>query len=384
MKKLIILIFIILSYANFAQTNCCESCPPDRCDSKPLPGCKYLPPSLICNQLNCPNKSGFNFQFIISQPSQEGLEYAINNSDPSGYNGIISNVDFDWYIGVKGGIEYFFNHDNWNIKLNGKVLRSKANDYQKQDIVNQHNFNEPFNNMGIIPTWTHPSAYNGHAKDIRYSNAKAKWKENFYLINLMLGKKFCISRKITLLPSFGVNSILNFDSYKIDYQNGKIFPISANNSLLTPYSSSSKNRQDTFGIGPRVGVDTNWYFFRNVNFYAGAFGSILYTYFYTSRHDLNKFKIQSAPEALDNIKTQHDFTSLKPNIELALGLTYEHCIEHCSKPILIRFYLGYDVEYYFKKNQYIKFVDDTNGSNFFPIQGDFRMQEIDVGIACLF
>jgi hypothetical protein len=382
MKKLSFIIALILSTKLLAQNNCCPKLPD--CDAKPYPCCDFLAECINCHLPSGSPTRGFNFQLFFSQPSQDGMEYAINNSQAVGSNGSFSQLDFDWFVGVRGGIEYIYHYDHWNLSLNGSILKSHAKDWQKREVVNQTDFLEDFNNIGLFPTWNHPSSYAGYMKKIRYERGHAKWEEDFYTLNLMLSKKFCLSKKITFRPAFGLNSLFIFDTYKISYDNGKTFPIDISDTLLTPLHSSSKNDQDTFGIGPRVGVETRWYFCPNVNFHAGTFGSLLYTYFYTTRHDLNKFTIDQ-DKITDNIKLKYDFTSIKPSLEFLLGITYEHSIEYKQKvPTFIRFSMGYAMQYYFKKNQLIRFCDDVNDGSFFTIQGDLHMQEVNVGVACLF
>lgn len=382
MKTILIILFSITT-SIFAQSSCCEKFPSDQCDNKPNPCCDYLPPSITCNILNNHPKAGFNFEFIFSQPTQDGLDYAINNSSAKNIDGTICKPDFDWYLGARAGIEYILNHDQWILNLNTVILSSKGKDRQQRDIVNQTTFGEAFDNTGLIPSWNHPDSYGGHLQNIRYANSNVKWDQDFYAINLMLEKGFCISNKIKIKPSIGLGNLLIFDDYKVHYDNGKIFPIAVD-TTVSPISSLSKNKQDTFGVGPRAGIDTRWYIFKNTNFFAKAYGSLLYTYIYSSRHDINNFIIDSV-DSTDNLKMQHDFSSIKPNMELALGISYEHCITYkCKSPTFIRFSFGYGNQYFWKKNKYIQFADDVNDGLFYPVEGDLYMQEFNFGVNCLF
>lgn len=394
MKKLILLIITLFTATIFADPSCCEivpkdccepSCPPCSCDTIPNPCCDFLPPCLNCNLDSDSPKRGVYFQFIFSQPEQDGLAYVVNNSASFGSNGLVAYPEFDWFVGARGGVEYTFCYDRWNLNINGMVINVNSKDRQRQDVVDQTNFNEQSNGKGLIPVWAHPDSYSGNLKGVRYTNANVKWEQQFYALNIMLGKKFCISRKISFLPSFGLSNLIILDTYKARCKDGKIFPIDPSNTTLRPLSSYSRNDQDTFGIGPRVGVDTHWYFFQNANFFAGAYGSLYYSYFYTKRHDINNFQIQSGAPSVDELRLKHDFSSIKPAIELMLGINYEHCIV-CKNltPKLIRFSFGYGIEYIWKQNQFIQFDDAVNDGNFFTLQGDLHMQEINIGVTCLF
>ena len=410
MKKLIYIIVFALTSITFAQSlscknpainsdiqppckeNCCETLPKACCDTIPCnycdnaanPCCDYLPPCVNCELTKNSPRRGVNFELIFAQPRQDGLDYVINNSISVGTKSHIAQPDFDWFIGAKGGVEYTFYYDRWNLKLNGMVINASAKDRQRQDVADQTDFSETINSIGLIPVWNHPASYGGNLRSVRYSYSDAKWKQDFYSINMMLGKKFSISKQISFLPSFGLCSVFVFDDFKVCYKDGNTFPLSEVETLH-PLNSYSKNEQDTYGVGPRVGVDTRWYFCPNVNFFAEAYGSILYSFFYSKRHDINNFQIQGEPQSIDDIKMKHDFTSVKPALELILGLSYEHCIISKNKiPKFIRFSFGYGINYFWKQNQLIQFDDDVNDGNFYTIQGDLHMQEINIGVTCLF
>ena len=363
---------------------CCDKLPCGYCDNIPNPCCDFLPPCINCNVNSNSPRRGVNLQLIFAQPQQDGLDYVINNSLAFGSNSRIVQPDFNWFVGAKGGIEYTYFYDRWNLSINGMAFAISEKDRQKQDVVDQTDFSETFNSMGLIPVWNHPASYNGNLRFIRYSFSKAKWEQQFYSANIMLGKKFCISRQISFLPSFGLNNLIIFNDFKVQYKNGKTFPISED-LTLQPLSSLSKNEQDTYGIGPRVGVDTMWYFCPNVNFFAKAYGSLLYTYFYSERHDINNYQILGQPISKDEINIKHNFSSIKPAVELLLGITYEHCIVCKNQTTkFIRFSFGYGINYFWKQNQLIQFDDDVNDGSYYSLQGDLHMQEVNVGITCLF
>lgn len=395
MKKLIALIITLFISTTFAAPSCCEtipkncceekSCPPCSCDTIPNPCCDFLPPCINCDLQNKNPKRGVNFQFIFSQPRQDGLEYTINNSATFGSNGLAVYPDFDWFVGARGGVEYTFCFDRWNFNISGMVINVNSKDRQRQDVVDQPNFNTQFNSKGLIPVWTHPDSYAGYISKVRYKFSDVKWEQQFYSVNMMLGKKFCISRQITFLPSFGLSNLIIFDIYKTHSKDGKIFAINPSNTTLQPLSSYSRSQQDSYGIGPRVGVDTRWYFCQNSNFFAGAFGTLYYSYFYTKRHDKNNFQIQGQAPSVDELRIKHNISTIKPAIELMLGINYEHCIV-CKNltPKFIKFSLGYGIEYIWKQNQLLQFDDNVNDGNFFTLQGDLHMQEINVGASCLF
>lgn len=383
MKKLTLSITLCLSTLLFAD-NCSKSLPSDYCDNKPNPCCDYLPPCINGKYLSTHPKKGFNFQFIFSQPAQEGMDFVINNSSATEGNGKSAQPDFEWFVGARGGIEYIYNYDLWKLNLNATILRSNEKARQKREVINQTNILEPFNNLGLIPLWNHPRSYAGYFKNIRYTESKAKWKEDFYSLNLMLEKDFCLTKQITFLPSFGLGSIYIFDTYKIKYNRGKTFPIS-DTITLNPTSSFSHNIQDTIGLGPRVGMDSRFYFFSNVNFFTKIYGSLLYTYYSITRHDIDNFTILGENPSLDNWKMKHHFTSIKPNIELTLGISYENCITYQRKaPTLIELFFGYGFSYFWKKNQYLLFADDVDDGLYYPAEGDFHLQELHLGINCLF
>lgn len=342
----------------------------------------FLPSVQYCSGQN---KTGGSLDFLIVQPKEDGLDYSLNNaSSTRELNATVNKPDFKWSFGARGGLNFIFAHDNWDLDLNGAFLISNTKDKTQQNVVNQTSYDEDFNGQGLIPIWIHPRSFAGHQRNVRFSNAKAKWDLSYYDINLLLGKNFCISDKIQLHPSFGISNVFNYQKYTINYANGKKFFTSETNTI-TPISSVSKNIQNIYGIGPKLGLNSKWFFQKNINLFADIYASLLYDFFDIKRHDVNNYTANDTESVNDFVKIKNKVSSVKPNVDIALGISYENCIERTNlAPLFVQFSLGYEANLFWSTNKFIQFADDVNDGLVISPDGDFQMQGIYVGFKCMF
>lgn len=344
-----------------------------------------LPSSITCSCFREIPNVGVNMELLVFQPKIEGLDYTISNSDTDReLNGKISALDLKWTSGARVGMTYLLNYDNWKLSLNGSFIllgqSQKAGQavFDEDDDALAGNYGT-FNGSGLIPIWSHPRAYNLNGRNIRYANGKSKWDFSFYSIDLALCKNFCISKKITIAPSFGLFDIFFYQKFFVHFTDGKVFVLPSGGTL-TPNFSDCNNYQDTFGVGPKVGVQTKWYFYKNANIFANVHGALLYTFFYSKRADLYNFETTATGIEIEQVNMKKNFSSLKPALDIALGINFEKCLD----TLFMRFSVAYEAEFYWKFNHFIRFADDLNYLLTYTARGDFQLHGLVIGLDLLF
>lgn len=319
-----------------------------------------------------PNKFYLAADLLIFQPKEDGLDYAIKNfSNSSNLDGTVVNLDFDWKFGSRLNMGYKAFYDFF---LRGSFLLSSAKDKIFVPVVNQEIFTEPFNGKGIIPIFSNPSSYDGFNQKIRYENAKTHWDFDFYNIVFEIGKEISISKKLKIRPNFGLKNSYIFQKYKIDYFLGKTFPIEVD-ALLTPISSVVNLKNNTILIGPRLGVDTNFYIHKNTKFIFNAAGALLQTYFYTKREDRNSFSMDFSGidiTVFDEYKIKNDFSSFKPFLKLIIGISMGKTLK--KAPLTVNLDFAYEANFFFKINQFIHYADDVLNSLTYTPNGNLQLQ----------
>ena len=369
MKKKIILLIAFISNILYGQC------------SFSLPSSEYCP-------FDEKYGFGFSFDFLILQPREQGLEYAFTNQSPDRMiNGYVADLDFDWKCGGRAVLHQKLDYDNWTVLLGSRFIFSDTKNSEREAVTNQTSFNQPFLGNGIIPVWMHPDAFAQSGKNIRFSEAKARWHFNFYNIELMIQKKFCVGKQLSLAPTWGLQDNFIYQKYKVTYDNGKSFYISRSAEMF-PTQNSVTLKQDTYSIGPRIGINADWKFCYNTCLFFNTHANLLFSYFNTSRFDTEKYTIQAANTENDfenHYKIKNKFSSIKPAADIAIGISYNRCFsapEHI--PLELNFSISYSAMIYWKNNQFIRFADDYADGINYTAKGDLQLHGFALSVNTLF
>jgi Legionella pneumophila major outer membrane protein precursor len=292
-----------------------------------------------------------DISFLYWQAKTRGLEYAIVNQNPStGLAGEIVSPNFKYEPAFRLAIRKYLPYDCFDITANYTRLEEKSN---HNSISN--NLNNPITTAGtgLIPVWVHPQAYANQLNDVRFSNAKAKWKINYNVINLELGKAFCITRIIALNPYIGLQGAIINQNFSVNYSNGNIFNI--NNNSFTAIATDAALKNFSYGIGPLFGLKNNWNLGYCFSIFTNLSLAILQTYF-----DLQRVENSLSSEIIngelrnDRAELNEGFYSFKPHALIAVGVRWDKYFG-CKKRFAIS--AGYEGNYWFKQNQMIRFID---------------------------
>ncbi|MFA5250720.1 MAG: Lpg1974 family pore-forming outer membrane protein [Parachlamydiales bacterium] len=326
-----------------------------------------------------------SFQLLVSQAKMNSLEYVLNNrADNSDVNGHLESLDFNFKFGGKLELGYLFSHDLWDLKLAGSFLYSKAQDRASQPVTSQTAVEDPFISQGLVPIWFHPSAYlNSAYNNIRFANARAAWKLDFYDAEMDLGRLFKVGEKIELRPAFGLKSIFTYQKLSVELSNGRSFFYDSNlliPTLLTPADSSLHLHNNAIGLGPKVALGAKWFLHPNFKLIFDAAGALLFTHFTTSRRETADYTLTSneiSTEYGENFNGRAAFNGSKPYVGLNLGLGWEKCFARAgSSPVKCALDCSYLLENFWKINQLIKFIDDYADGTYLSDNTDLQIQSI--------
>lgn len=293
---------------------------------------------------------------LFFQAKTGGLDYAINNQTSSNdIDGNIEKPNFDWRVGARITTSYTFDYEDLDIELEGSFILSNPRDKVKRDVVDQFQFGEEMNGTGIIPNFLNPKFF--MEENVRFSLGKADLHLSFYNISLSLKKSFYISKRFSSFLLFGLKNTYIFQKCKLRYLNGKTFPI-APGELLTPIYNKVYLENNTYAIGPRVGSNMSWYFYKNSTIFFDIFGSLQQTFFYTKRKDKSSF-IRGKTYFEESL-IKDDFSSFKPSVEARAGISWEKELE--SIPLFIILKFAYETEYFFKVSQFINLSNQVSDS----------------------
>ncbi|MCB1110824.1 MAG: MOMP family protein, partial [Chlamydiia bacterium] len=261
----------------------------------------------------------FTVDFIYWTARQEGLAYAIEGVDfnATGINtdrGPIHEPDFEFDPGFKVGTGVTMQHDNWDVYANYTWLHTTATD--KVTDVNGFlptlpNFLFIFFNVTNLPPPITGDLIEG----------KTSWTLHFNTVDLELGRNYYISRFLTLRPHVGLKGTWQDQDSRTSYR------LSDGNAI------SIHNHQDSYGVGIRAGLNTCWYFIKSFGLYGDFALTGLWNGFTNFRNDKRHTPNDAVQPFFETHQTTH---SVKPVIELGIGLRYEYLFNQDNYRFLIQ------------------------------------------------
>lgn len=162
------------------------------------------------------------------------------------------------------------------------------------------------------------------------SHIKAKWSMRMEVLNVEAGRKCYFGRRLMLKPHFGIAAAW------IDQRLKGRFLLDMPVNELNMFHES-----DSWGIGPRVGVDMDWRLFRGFGIVGTAATDLLYTHY-----DLDlKAKSSNNPTLFSGISS--DLTALRAELELYLGINTSFKV---SPKTFLDLQIGYDFQVWWNQN----------------------------------
>ena len=208
--------------------------------------------------------------FILWQPSEQGCEVAYTS-------GKLVNMDFDFKPGFKVGLGMNFNHDNWNLYA----------EYTRLNMTDR----KSAHGSAITSPWM----VNALAS---CTSASAKWELDYNMFTLQLARPYYVGTELTFTPHIGWKSGWIDQNYNVDY--------SATNA---PHSFNSN---DSWLVGTRAGINTNWMLGRGVRLFGNGALALFYQHFNT---ETTQYDTDGTYDLHASSKVGHTV----PNMELGFG-----------------------------------------------------------------
>ena len=172
--------------------------------------------------------------------------------------------------------------------------------------------------VNAVPIFTSDPVDNdeGDPGTLFLTHASATWKQHFNVVDLELGRKFFISKRLTLRPHFGLKAAWIKDTVKFHFT-----PMPVAQLAGTTYSDAEQERsQKMTGVGIRGGLDTVWHFDKHWGIYGDFALTTLWSKFKPSYED--ETTLASSGDETKNLNTRESIKEVIPVLEMGLGLTY--------------------------------------------------------------
>lgn len=155
------------------------------------------------------------------------------------------DAPFDWNTGFRVGVGYNSCHD-WDAVLYYTGFQTKGVNQATGDVFSAFLGNFFANN-------TDGASFGPH-----YRNAHIQWKFFFNTVDLELGQTFKINQILNLRPFIGLKTAFINQDIDTNWQNPST-TISEVSIPITTFTSATENLKNNFwGIGPSLGLNTTW------------------------------------------------------------------------------------------------------------------------------
>lgn len=276
--------------------------------------------------------------FLLWKVNENGKDFVIKRTDPinatigSGLLGSFHEAEFEWQPGVRPLIGYQFKPDFW--KIEGLYTFYQTG---KTTNVNQPEANDP----ALESLNTTLNGYLGNA------TASARSSTNFIYNSgdLSLKKQYQISPYAYLTLQMGVKGIWVHQHWHVDYKD--------------VLNNVGKHRQHWkyHGVGPQLGLETEWYLGKGFSLEAMASSAFLYG----NKTHKQKYTLFLVDSSINGVFPFQDFdlsrhTTLPTTqfkMSIRWGRTFMDSLE-------FNLYAGYEINGIYNANEDYRFISDVN------------------------
>ncbi len=286
--------------------------------------CGVVEPKCSCFARSAPNAKGcaFQFEFLWWRSENHGFSTALSESSGGKYSavdggnsiGSIVRVTPDWDPGWRLGIGWNSDYDRWDLFVNWTWYQNHAKSTNiRSDIP------LGLSKDGYYPQWPVADFTNFGPYRIAYGS----WKMFFNAIDLELGRAYFATPSLSFRPLFSLRTAWINQKFISNFSG----PLQ----LTTPLQQGFFAKNNWWGIGPRLGVESDWQIGLGIYLLGKASASLLYgkTSVWTTSDSLD---LGSSEFALDR-RFVDAFYALVPNLQLFVGLGWKRFLD-CGKVAL--------------------------------------------------
>ncbi len=339
-----------------------------------------LPPSTSQPTLQCLKEPHFfvRADALYWTAREDGLDYAIKNHNPVNLDppvayqpdkhAHVKNAHFNWHAGARVGFGYRFNHDHW-------VLSTLWTHFNTETTSHANAGGNTLFVTRMHPGGRDHTTVRGEIQQGRTADhAKAKWNLQYNIIDLELARPAKVAKFIMLKPLFGIRGARITQDFDVRYKNVFQHDVFENATLVTTAIIPKEKvdlDNDFWGVGPRIGIDSQWMFNKRWSIYANASGSLLWSFFDIDFKEKRHNADGSNVTIVDMEDKYHDVMT---NLEFAVGLKWESGLYHDRYHL--SFALGWEQLLWFSLNQLDKFTDPINDGLIFKEHGNLNLSGV--------
>lgn len=296
--------------------------------------------------------------FIYWCPRIDGLGYELNGFSSTTVDagkGSVHHPNWSWEPGFKVGLGFGLGTDGWDLQAEYTWLTSSDKSSQGLNVAGQY------------PMWNIANNYNNPVYNADDNSpitaAEAKWDFYWNEVDLNLGRNMWLSQYFASRPFVGLKGTWSGTSYNVSYTRA----IAGQSDV--DFRDRMQAKQTQWGIGVEVGMNNAWHFTQEFSLYADWAVTGLFGTFSIDRKDTEQQVPDDVNPKYTIFNTKNDPTTLKPLLEMGIGLRYETWFADDEYHFLLQ--AGWEEVYLANYNQFLKLFSESN-------HGDLSMQGLTI------
>lgn len=276
--------------------------------------------------------------FIYWMPYQEHLEIGFISSEftPTLVDADFANANFTYKPGFRVGIGYKIDRDNWDTSLDYTWFRSSQNTSVSLN---------PEGTKLLFPVFIFPDVTASS-----YLQGSQDWQLHMDLLDWALAREYFVGTSLTFHPFLGVRAAWIRQNLKNGY-------FDESTGFLAFRNVISNQSSNSWGIGPRLGIQSDFLLGQNIRFYGIGAGDILFTQYTHINYSQIATNDSGTDTELNTYRIrQNDLNYLRPHIDLELGFRWGTSFA-CEKRY-VDLSLGYCFQVFFNQNMFRHFTSE--------------------------
>jgi len=277
--------------------------------------------------------------FIYWQLSQDNMDVAFLDelaSSSTFIQGKTSQMSFNFKPGFKVGLGVNLDIDDWDLYAEYTRIHTSnsASAVAKLDAAGAA--------APVYATAGHPFV----APTQGYNSASEKWNCNLDFVNLDMGRSYYVGTNLTFRPFYGARG-------------GFITQNTHNHYVSTTFATEGTtdvyNRNRSWGVGPRVGVCTDWMLGNGVRFFGGVDTDLLYTRYKVQNK--TQFLTKSTGLVTSSWISRSHVSTVRSHVDLEAGFGWGSYFDNNNWHIDLAAAYGFQV--FFDQNMLSTFANST-------------------------
>jgi len=304
--------------------------------------------------------------FIFWQPRQDNMDVAFEAFDVIASNatgnlswnsGRMAYMNTSFKPGFKVGLGWAFDYDNWDVALEYTWLHA-----------NTHVDSTATPGGFIFERWANNDLISSTGNNNAVSSLSDTWLLHFNNVNLEFARRGFIGTRLVFSPFVGL--AMPWIRQKFT---GTMNFLTTTTPGGVPYQLDVFLKSHAWGIGPRLGIETDWYYGQHFSLIAKLGADIMYTRFHLTND-------QTSPNVTNIFAhSGNRFNTMRPELDAYVGFHWEGYTP-CST-FHYSLELGYQYQVWFNQNM-IRWYNDSQAQSApignlyfqgltFSVRGDF-------------